>query len=80
MNPNPKHEHKRINPTGPIKSMTHNQCHQSYKGKSRSQDHSHTKLGTFRSITKVLLLIWQSLACYSNRVMAADLGFSLFVW
>jgi len=53
-NPNPKHEHKRINPTGPIKSMTHNQCHQSCKGESRTQDHSHTKLGIFRSTTKVV--------------------------
>jgi len=57
MNANLKHEHKRINPTGPIKSMPHNQCHQSYKGESPTQDHSHTKLGTFRSTTKVLLLI-----------------------
>jgi len=72
--PNPKHEHKRIKPTGPIKSMTHNQCHQSCKGESRTQDHSHTKLGTFRSTTKMLLFIWQSLAFYSNRVMAAALG------
>ena len=79
-NPNPKHEHKRINPTGHIKSMTHNKCHQSCKGKSRTQDHSHTKLGTFRSTTKVLLLIGQSLAFYSNRVMAADLGYSHFLW
>jgi len=31
-NPNPKHGHKRINSTGPIKSMTHNQCHQTCKG------------------------------------------------
>ena len=58
-NPNPNHEHKRINPTGPIKSMTHNHCHQSCKaftkGESRTQDHSHSKLGTFRSTTKVLL-------------------------
>ena len=80
MNPNPKHERKRMNPTAPIKSMTHNQCHQSEKGESRTQDHSHTKLGTFRSTTKVLLLIWQSLAFYSNRVMAADLGYSHFLW
>jgi len=79
-NPNPKHEHKRINPTGPVKSMTHNQCHQSCKGESRTQDHSHTKLGTFRSTTKVLLLTQQSLAFYSNRVMAADLGYSHFLW
>ena len=78
--PHPKHEHKRINPTGPIKSMTHNQCHQSCKGEGRTKDHSHTKLGTFRSTTKVLLLIWQSLAFYSNRVMAADLGYSHFLW
>jgi len=56
-NPNPKHEHKRINSTGLIKSMTHNNCHQSCKGESRNQDHSHTKLGTFRSTAKVLLLI-----------------------
>jgi len=55
--PNPKHEHKTINPTGPIKSVTHNQCHLSCKGESRTQDHSHTKCGTFRSTTKVLLLI-----------------------
>jgi len=27
LNPKPKHERERINPTGPIKSMTHNQCH-----------------------------------------------------
>ena len=58
-NPNPNHEHKRINPTGLIKSMTHNHCHQSCKaftkGESRTQDHSHSKLGTFRSTTKVLL-------------------------
>ena len=79
-NPNPEHEHKRINPTGPIKSMTHNQCHQSCKGESRTQNHSNTKLGTFRSTTKVLLLIWQSLAFYSNRVMATDLGYSHFLW
>ena len=75
-----KHEHKRINPTGPIKRMTHNQCHQSCKVESRTQDHSHTKLGTFRSTTKVWLLIWQSLAFYSNRVMAADLAYSHFLW
>ena len=79
-NPNPKHEHKRINPTGPIKNMTHNQCHQSYKGESRTKDHSHTKLGTFRSTTKVLLLVWQSSAFYSNSVMAADPGYSHFLW
>jgi len=79
-NPNPKHEHKRLNPTGPIKSMTHNQCHQICKGESRTQDHSHAKLGTFRSTTKVLLLIWQSLAFYSNRFMAADQGYSHFLW
>ena len=78
--PNPKHEHKRIDPTGPIKSMTHNQCHQRCKGESRTKDHLHTKLGTFRSTTKVLVLIWQSLAFYSNRVMAADLGHSHFLW
>jgi len=28
----------------------------------------------------VLLLIWQSIAIYSNRVMAADLGYSHFLW
>ena len=60
--------------------MTHNQCHQSCKGESRTQDHSHTKLGTFRSTTKALLLIWQSLAFYSNRVIAADLADSHFLW
>jgi len=54
--------------------MTHNYCHQSCKGESRNQHHSRTKLGTFRSITKALLLTRQSLAFYSNRVMAADLG------
>ena len=79
-NPNPKHEHKRINPTGPINSMTHNQCHQSCKGESRTQDHSHTKLGTFRSTTKVIMLVWQSLAFYSNRVIAEDPGYSHFLW
>ena len=78
-NPNPKHKHKRIDPTGPIKSMTHNQCHQRCKSERRTKDHLHTKLGTFRSTTKVLLLIWQSLAFYSNRVMAADLGYSHFL-
>jgi len=52
-NPNPEHEHKRINSTGPIKSMTHNPCHQSCKGEIRTQDHPHTKLETFRSTTKV---------------------------
>ena len=35
-NPNHKHEHKRINPTGPIKNMTHNQCHQSISKKLKS--------------------------------------------
>jgi len=78
-NPNPKHEHKRINPTGPMKIMTHNQCHQSCKGTSWTQDHLHTKPGTFCSTAKVLLLIWQSIAFYSNRVMAADLGYSYFL-
>ena len=29
--------------------MTHDHCHQSCKGESRTRDHSHTKLGTFRS-------------------------------
>jgi len=79
-NPNPKQEHKRINPTGPIKSMTHDQCHQSCKGESRTQDHLNTKLGSFRSTTKVLLLTWQSLAFYLNRVVAADLCCSHFLW
>jgi len=60
--------------------MTHNHCHQRCKGESRTQDHSHTKLGKFRSTTKVLLFIWQSLAFYSNRVMAVDLGYSHFLW
>jgi len=59
---------------GPIKSMTHNHCHQSCKGESRTQHHSHTKLQRARSTTKVLLLPRQSLAFYSNRVMAANLG------
>jgi len=54
--------------------MTHNHRHQSCKGECRTQNHSHTKLGTFRSTTKALLLTTQSLAFYSNRVMAADLG------
>jgi len=54
--------------------MTHNHCHQSSKGESRTQHHSHAKLGTVRSTTKALLLARQSLAFYSNRVMAADLG------
>jgi len=78
--PNPKHEHKRINPTGPIKNMTHNQCHQSCKGEGRTQDHWHTKLGTCRSTAMVLLVIWQSFTFYSNRVMAADLDYSHFLW
>jgi len=79
-NSNPKHEHKRSDPTGPIKSMTHNHCHQRCKGESRTKDHSRTKLGTLRSTTKVLLLMWQTLAFYSNRVMAVDLGYSHFLW
>jgi len=54
--------------------MTHNHCNQSCKDESRIQHHSHTKLGTFRSTTKALLLTRQSLAFYSNSVMAADLG------
>jgi len=33
-----------------------------------------TKLGTFSSTTKALLLTWQSLTFYSNRVMAEDIG------
>jgi len=77
-NPNPKHEHKRINTTGPIKSMTNNQRHQSCKGESRNQDHSHSKLGRFRLTSEMLLLLRQSLAFYSNRVMAADLGYTHF--
>jgi len=52
--------------------MTHNQCYQS---ESRTQHHSHTKLRTFHWTTKALLLTGQSLAFYSNRVMAADLGY-----
>jgi len=56
--------------------MTHNYCHQSCTGESRNQHHSRTKLGTFRSAAKALLVLLtrQSLAFYSNRVMAADLG------
>ena len=77
---NPKHEHKKINPPGPIKSMTHNHCRQSCKGESRNQDHSQTKVGICRSTTKMLLLRRQSLAFYSNRVMAADIGYRHFLW
>jgi len=53
--------------------MMHHHCHQSCKGESRTHHHSHTKLGTFRSTAKKVLLIRQSLAFYSNRVMTADL-------
>jgi len=59
--------------------MTHNHCHQSCKGESRTQHYSHTKLGTFRSTNDALLLTRQSLAFYSNRVMAADLGGNHFL-
>jgi len=48
-------------------------CHQSCKSESRTQHHSPTMLGTFRSTYEALLLTRQSLAFYSNRVMAADL-------
>jgi len=54
--------------------MTHNHCHQSCKGESRIQLHSPTELRTFRSTIKALLIKGQSLAFYSNRVVAADLG------
>jgi len=54
--------------------MMHNHCLQSCKGDGRTQHHSHTKLGTFRSTNEALLLARQSLGLYSNRVMAADLG------
>jgi len=54
--------------------MTHNHCHQSCKGESRTQHHSHTKLGLFRSTDEALLLSKQILAFYSKRVMAAGLG------
>jgi len=60
--------------------MTHNHCHQSCKGERRTQHHSHTKLGTFRSPTKALLLTRQSITFYSNLVMAADLGWNHFLW
>ena len=82
-NPNTKVQTRtQKNQTGPITSMTHNHCHQSEscKGESRNQRHSHTKLGTFRSTTMALLLTRQSLAFYSNRVMAADLGWSHCFW
>jgi len=57
-------------------ATAHHHCHQSQscKRESRTQHHSHTKLGTFRSTTKGLLLTRQSIAFYSSRVMAADLG------
>jgi len=42
--------------------MTHNHFHQSCKVESQTHHHSHTKLRTFRSTTKVLLLTRQSLA------------------
>jgi len=58
--------------------VTHNHCHQRCKGERRTQHHLHTKLGTFRSTDEALLLTKQSLAFYSNRVMAADLGWSHF--
>jgi len=54
--------------------MTHNHCHRICKGESRTQLHSHTKLGTFQLTNKASLLTVQSLALYSNRVMAEDLG------
>jgi len=56
--------------------MTHNQT---CKGESRNQHYSQTKLGTFRSTNEALLLTRQSLAFYSNHVMAADLGWSHFL-
>jgi len=59
--------------------MMHNHCLQSCKGESRTQHHSHTKLGTFRSTNEALLLARQNLGFYSNRVMAADLGWSHFL-
>jgi len=60
--------------------MTDNHCHQSCESESPTQLHSHTKLRTFRSTTKAILLTTQSLAFYSNRVMAVDLGQSHFLW
>ena len=81
MKPKPKAQTlTQKNQTGPIKSMTHNHCHQSCKSESRTQHHSHAKLGTFRSTTEALLLTRQSLAFSSNRVMAADLGWNHFLW
>jgi len=68
------------NQTGPIKSMTHNHCHQSCKGESRTQHHSHTKLGTLHSTIKALLSTRQSLAFYSNRVIAPHQVQSHFFW
>jgi len=54
--------------------MTHNHCNQSCKDESPTQHHSHTKLGSFRSTTKALLLTRQILAFYTKSDMAADLG------
>jgi len=53
--------------------MTQNH-YESCKGKSRTQHHSHARLGTLRLTTKALLLTRQSLAFYSYRVMTADLS------
>jgi len=44
--------------------MTHKHCHQSCKGQSRTQHHSHTKLETFRPTDEALLLTKQSVAFY----------------
>jgi len=52
--------------------MTHNQTTAIKAAKARVET-STTKLGTFRSTNKALLLTRQSLAFYSNRVVAADL-------
>jgi len=62
-----KHEHKRIKPV-PSKVW---RIAKLLPSKLRRQE---SKLETFRSTNEALLLTRQSLAFYSNRVMAADLG------